>query len=106
MTDAAQSERTAISTSDERRALDAVPKGLFIGGEWREGANGTLAVEDPSTGEIITEVADASVGDARAALDAAVAAADDWAVHPPRERGEILRRAFERSSSGRMSWRC
>ena len=95
MTGATESEMRAITTSDERRAVDAVPKGLFIGGEWRDGANGTLAVEDPSTGEMIAEVADASVGDARAALDAAVAAADDWAVHPPRERGEILRRAFE-----------
>jgi succinate-semialdehyde dehydrogenase/glutarate-semialdehyde dehydrogenase len=40
-------------------------------------------------------VADASPGDAVAALDAAVEAAPGWAAHPPRERGEILRRAFE-----------
>ena len=29
------------------------------------------------------------------ALDAAVAAQPEWASTPPRERGEILRRAFE-----------
>ena len=51
--------------------------------------------EDPSTGEVLAEVADASPADAMAALDAAVEAAPAWAAHPPRERGEILRRAFE-----------
>ncbi len=30
-----------------------------------------------------------------AALDAAAAAQAEWATHPPRERGEILRRAYE-----------
>jgi succinate-semialdehyde dehydrogenase/glutarate-semialdehyde dehydrogenase len=75
--------------------VDSVPRHLYIGGEWREGENGTFAVEDPSTGETLTEVADASPDDARAALDAAVDAAPAWAEHPPRERGEILRRAYE-----------
>ena len=58
-------------------------------------AASTLAVEDPSTGETLAEVADATPDDAIAALDAAVAVQDEWAQHPPRERGEILRRAFE-----------
>ena len=40
-------------------------------------------------------MADATPEDGMAALDAAVAAQADWAAHPPRERGEILRRAFE-----------
>src|SRR5205807_5980296 len=47
------------------------------------------------TAESLTDVADASEADAKAALDAAVAAGPDWYQHPPRERGEILRRAFE-----------
>ncbi|MGI8413213.1 MAG: NAD-dependent succinate-semialdehyde dehydrogenase, partial [Solirubrobacteraceae bacterium] len=64
-------------------------------GQWRDGAKGTLAVEDPATGDALCEVADASTDDARAALDAAVEAGPDWSQHPPRERGEILRRAFE-----------
>ncbi|HZA84516.1 MAG TPA: NAD-dependent succinate-semialdehyde dehydrogenase, partial [Actinomycetes bacterium] len=55
----------------------------------------TFAVEDPATGEVLTEVADATPEDGLAALDAAVAAQAEWAAHPPRERGEILRRAFE-----------
>jgi succinate-semialdehyde dehydrogenase/glutarate-semialdehyde dehydrogenase len=86
---------TTSTESQEQQILDEVPKQLFIGGEWRDGAEGTLGVEDPATGETLAEVADASTEDARAALDAAVEAGPDWAKHPPRERGEILRRAFE-----------
>ncbi len=86
---------STISAPAEQRILDEVPKQLYIAGEWRDGEKGTLSVEDPSTGESLTEVADASEADAKAALDAAVAAGPEWAQHPPRERGEILRRAFE-----------
>jgi succinate-semialdehyde dehydrogenase/glutarate-semialdehyde dehydrogenase len=86
---------TAITAPEEQRILEQVPKQLFIGGRWRDGSKGTLSVEDPATGEALCEVADASADDARAALDAAVDAGPEWAGHPPRERGEILRRAFE-----------
>jgi succinate-semialdehyde dehydrogenase / glutarate-semialdehyde dehydrogenase len=86
---------STITAPEEQRVVDKVPKQLYIAGEWRDGSKGTLGVEDPSTGEILCEVADASVDDAKAALDAAVAAGPDWSQHPPRERGEILRRAFE-----------
>src|ERR1700761_9149441 len=86
---------STITAPAEQKILDEVPKQLYIGGEWRDGAKGTLAVEDPSTGEALTEVADASTDDAKAALTAAVEAGPDWANHAPRERGEVLRRAFE-----------
>jgi succinate-semialdehyde dehydrogenase/glutarate-semialdehyde dehydrogenase len=86
---------TTITPSQEQQVVDAVPKQLYIGGEWRDGAKGTLSVEDPSTGEPLCDVADASVDDARAALDAAVDAGPEFAAMAPRERGEILRRAFE-----------
>ncbi len=76
------------------RVLGAVPKGLLIGGKWIE-TEKTVPVDDPSTGEVIAEVADATPEDGIAALDAAVAAAADWAATDPRERGEILRRAFD-----------
>jgi succinate-semialdehyde dehydrogenase / glutarate-semialdehyde dehydrogenase len=80
----------------EQQVVEAVPKRLFIGGEWRDASGGaTLAVQDPATGETLCEVADATVQDGRAALDAADAVKDEWAEHAPRERGEILRRAFE-----------
>jgi succinate-semialdehyde dehydrogenase / glutarate-semialdehyde dehydrogenase len=82
--------------TNEQAALDATPKQLYIGGEWRDASEGgTLAVEDPATGHTLCEVADATADDARAALDAACAAQAEWAAHPPRERGEILRRAYE-----------
>jgi succinate-semialdehyde dehydrogenase/glutarate-semialdehyde dehydrogenase len=86
----------SITTDSETTAVEAAPTQLFIGGEWRAAGGGeTLAVEDPSTGETLVEVADATPDDAAAALDAAVAVQDEWAAHPPRERGEILRRVFE-----------
>ena len=44
-------------------------------------------------------MADGDVGDALAAVDAAAAAADAWAATPPRQRAEILRRAFELMTS-------
>jgi succinate-semialdehyde dehydrogenase/glutarate-semialdehyde dehydrogenase len=86
-----------VSTSERERAvLDAVPTQLYIAGEWRAATGGgTLAVEDPATGESLIEVADAQPQDAIAALDAAVAAQVAWGSHPPRERGEILRSAYE-----------
>jgi succinate-semialdehyde dehydrogenase/glutarate-semialdehyde dehydrogenase len=71
-------------------------RGLFIGGTWREAGGGErFDVLDPADGSTITDVADGTPADATAALDAAVAAQADWARTPPRERGEILRRAFE-----------
>jgi succinate-semialdehyde dehydrogenase / glutarate-semialdehyde dehydrogenase len=64
-----------MSNAQEEKVVAAVPKQLFIGGEWRDAdAGATLAVEDPSTGESLVEVADATPDDATAALDAAVAA--------------------------------
>jgi succinate-semialdehyde dehydrogenase/glutarate-semialdehyde dehydrogenase len=87
---------STITAPQEQRILEQVPKQLYIGGEWVDGGEGALAVEDPSTGEPLVEVADASVEDAERALDAAVEAGPAWAAHPPRERAEILRRAFEK----------
>src|ERR1700748_1622809 len=60
---------TTITASQEQQVVDQVPKQLYIAGEWRDGA--------------------------KAALDAAVDAGPDFAAMAPRDRGEILRRAFE-----------
>jgi succinate-semialdehyde dehydrogenase/glutarate-semialdehyde dehydrogenase len=80
----------------EQEVLDQVPTQLLIGGEWRDASGGgTLPVEDPATGETLVEVADAQPDDARAALAAAADAQAEWGAHPPRDRGEILRRGFE-----------
>jgi succinate-semialdehyde dehydrogenase/glutarate-semialdehyde dehydrogenase len=85
-----------MSASDEKTVLENAPKQLLIGGEWRDAAGGeTLGVEDPSTGETICEIADASPEDAQAAIDAACDAQAEWAASAPNERSEILYRAFE-----------
>src|SRR4051812_3093945 len=80
----------------EQAILDAVKPQLYIGGEWRDGGEAdTIAVEDPATGETLIEVADATVDDAKAALGAAHETFAQWRDTAPRERGEILRRAFD-----------
>ena len=80
----------------ESEVIAAVPKELFIAGAWRPAKSGDrLGVEDPATGETLCEIADAGEADALDALAAAHDAQAEWGVHPPRERGEILRRAFE-----------
>ncbi len=69
---------------------------LRIAGEWVEPRDaGETEVVDPATGELIGRVADAGVEDGLAAVRAAEAAQASWAATPPRERGEILRRAFQ-----------
>ena len=86
-----------ITADREKSVVDATARELYVGGRWQPARGGaTFPVEDPATGDAIAAVADATPDDARAALDAAVAMRAEWAAHPPRERGEILRRAFER----------
>lgn len=73
-----------------------LPTNLWIGGNWRDGATGNrLTVSDPSTGNIIASVADASVDDALWAVSAAYEAGPGWAALPPRKRSEILRRCYD-----------
>ncbi len=75
---------------------------LFIDGSWEPAESGaTFPVTDPATGSVIAQVADAAPGDARRALDAAVAAGHGWARMPARERAEVLFRAHERVRSNR-----
>jgi succinate-semialdehyde dehydrogenase/glutarate-semialdehyde dehydrogenase len=84
------------AATSEQSVLDNAPKQLLIGGEWRDGSGGaTLGVEDPATGETLCEIADATPDDAKAALDAAVAAQAEWGASPANDRSEILHNAFE-----------
>ena len=83
-----------MTTPDIERLLASVPTGLWIGGEERPGSS-TYDVLDPSNGQVLTKVANATAADGIAALDAACAVQAQWAATPPRERGEILRSAFE-----------
>jgi len=69
---------------------------LFIDGTWRAGAGGErFDVLNPATEEVIASVASADIDDADAALLAADAAMADWAARTPRQRSEVLRKAWE-----------
>jgi len=80
----------------EQQVVVDVAKGLYIGGSWVDAHDGgTFPVEDPATGNVLCEVADADSEDALRALTAAAGAQGDFAAMAPRERGEILRRAWQ-----------
>jgi aldehyde dehydrogenase (NAD+) len=71
---------------------------LLIDGAWLEAAGAErLPVEDPSTAEIIREVALGRPADADAAVGAARRAFDEgpWPALRPAERGQVLRRLGE-----------
>ncbi len=69
---------------------------LRIGGAWTAAADGAeTEVVDPATGEPIGTVANADVADGLQAVAAAAEAQPGWAATAPRERGEVLRRAYE-----------
>lgn len=78
----------------ERMVIDALPAGQYINGQWVTNQT-TIPVENPATGQIIAEVHDADPATAMSALDAAAAAQPAWAATKPRDRAEILRRAFD-----------
>jgi len=80
----------------QKSLLDSVQTKLLIGGTWREAGSGDrFEVHDPSSGATLTTCADATPDDGLAALAAAHAAQAGWAATAPRDRSEILRRAFE-----------
>jgi succinate-semialdehyde dehydrogenase/glutarate-semialdehyde dehydrogenase len=84
------------SLNDESLLLASIPTGLLINGQWRPASSGkTFDVEDPATGKVLLSIADAGTEDGAAALDAAAAAQAGWGRTAPRERSEILRRAFD-----------
>ncbi|MBW4706216.1 NAD-dependent succinate-semialdehyde dehydrogenase [Roseobacter sp. YSTF-M11] len=69
---------------------------LYINGQWRAGAaNLRFDVINPATEKVITTVASAEIADADAALDAAETAMADWVARTPRDRSEVLRRAWD-----------
>ena len=76
--------------------LANVPTDLWIGGQWRKASDGKrFDVIDPATEKVIASVASASTDDAKTAMDVASGVFEGWAGRKPRERGEVLRKAFE-----------
>jgi succinate-semialdehyde dehydrogenase/glutarate-semialdehyde dehydrogenase len=85
-----------MSDAREAALLASVPDTLFIAGKWvAASGGGTLDVQDPATGEVIRTIADATAEDAQKAMDAAADTQASWAATAPRERSNILRRAFD-----------
>ena len=82
-------------TTNEQALLETIPNQLLIGGRWRAAAGGaTLGVEDPATARRSCEVADATPR-TRSPRSTPRRAQGSGRRRAPRERGEILRRAFE-----------
>ena len=85
-------------TSDAgiRELLDSIPTGILIGNEWRESSSGErFDVLNPATGEVLTTVASATPEDAAEAMDLAARTQRSWQATSPRERADILRRAYD-----------
>lgn len=71
-----------------------VPTDLLLGGSWVTGDNGSFPVHNPSCGQILAHVADASVEQGIEALDAACDARASWVATSVRKRADILNRAY------------
>jgi succinate-semialdehyde dehydrogenase/glutarate-semialdehyde dehydrogenase len=84
-----------IDPAAEQHVVSAVPKQLFIGGAWVDATAGaTFEVVDPSTGQVLCSVADASAEDGMKALGAAASAQSAFSAIPPRQRADMLMAAF------------
>ncbi len=76
--------------------IQKIPTDLYIGGKWIPSSDGErFDVFDPATEAAISSIANGTAADAVAAVDAAYSAGPDWASRSPRERSEILHKAFE-----------
>jgi succinate-semialdehyde dehydrogenase/glutarate-semialdehyde dehydrogenase len=83
--------RTAAGISQiETAALP--PTGLYLAGEWRD-TGSMLEVVNPADGTVVASVACGGSAEARAALDAAVAAQTSWRNLPPRARTALFYKA-------------
>ncbi len=87
------SAESAAAAASDPATTAALEVRLFVAGAWRMGGAGWLDVEDPATGRSAGRVALANADDVRAAIAAAQAAFDAWAITPAAERGAVLKRA-------------
>ncbi|MBA2549758.1 MAG: NAD-dependent succinate-semialdehyde dehydrogenase [Nocardioidaceae bacterium] len=84
------------TSTTAQAVFERAPQQLYVGGRWVDAERGaTFDVVDPSTGEALCAVADASPADGRAALEAAAAAQASFAATSSRERADTLMRAFD-----------
>ncbi|SHE94647.1 succinate-semialdehyde dehydrogenase / glutarate-semialdehyde dehydrogenase [Ruegeria intermedia] len=86
------------TTTDLKSLLknpDLLVTKAYIGGQWVDGDNGTLAVTNPARGDVIAEVADVSRAQVAGAIAQAEAAQKEWAKLTGKERAAILRRWYD-----------
>lgn len=89
---------TSVKNPDITKTLQLmkrVPTGLLIGEGFVSGSDEPFAVHDPANGEVLTLVANANEPDLEKALTAAASAQPIWAKTAPRQRAEVLRKAFD-----------
>jgi acyl-CoA reductase-like NAD-dependent aldehyde dehydrogenase len=85
---------TATLSDAARSFVDSGPHKLLIGADWVDAADGrTFETIDPSTGDVICEVAQAGAEDVeRAALAARAALEGPWATMPAAGRSRLIGR--------------
>jgi len=69
---------------------------LLIGGQWVDGANGTVDVMNPATETVVGRAPEASVAQAEEAARAAAEAFPTWWRTPPAERARLLQAVADR----------
>ena len=68
----------------------------YVDGAWIQAqTGGTIAVDDPATGDVIGTVPRFGVGETRAAIEAAERALPEWRRKTGKERAAILRKWYE-----------
>ena len=87
---------TTTHAPTDSELVEGIPTDLYLDGTWRPASDGArLDVHDPATGALIASVASATIDDGMTAVTAAHDALRSWGDTAPRQRAEILRRAFE-----------
>lgn len=71
-----------------------LPTGLKIGAEWRCSDRADIPVFNPADASLLVHVAGADEQDTKDAIDAAERGFNIWRKTSPRERAEVLRKAF------------
>ncbi|WP_305852079.1 NAD-dependent succinate-semialdehyde dehydrogenase [Aeromicrobium sp. CFBP 8757] len=84
------------SATEGSEASGLLRTDLYIDGQWRAGGDGVRTdVVDPSTGELVAQVADATRDDVLETVAVAERAFVEWSRRPAPERSRILRRWFD-----------
>src|SRR5690606_2526560 len=73
---------------------DLIPAAAYVAGEWLATVAGreTFEVTNPSTGEVLAQLPDCGVPEARGAIEAAAEAQGAWAARSGKDRALVLKR--------------